>query len=146
LRKIVQEYDFELVHEKIIEDKKQGEKLCKRIFSLPRPTAAKLIINGKTHTLGEDLKDFVKENMKIKREAAEKKQLQGIETYKKDKSEYDVATEKNKNKPCLMAWTVSDLKAVVKMKKIKKMEQYLTLKEALLMCMQSVWGGKERKC
>jgi hypothetical protein len=39
---------------------------------MPRPMAARLIINRKTHTLGEDLKDFVKQNIKIKREIAEK--------------------------------------------------------------------------
>jgi hypothetical protein len=120
LKKIVQEHDFQLAREKIIEDKKQGKELHERILSLPRPTAARLIIDGRTHTLGEDLKDLVKKNAELKREAAEKKRLQGIETYKKDKSEYDIATEKNKDKPCLMAWTVSDLKAVVKMEKNKE--------------------------
>jgi hypothetical protein len=87
---------------------------------MPRPTAARLIIDGKTHTLGQDLRDFVRQNVEIKREAAEKKWLQGIEMYKKDKSEYDAAIKKNKDKPCLMAWTVNDLKAVVKMEKNKE--------------------------
>jgi hypothetical protein len=105
---------------KIIEDKKQGEKLQEQIFSMPRPMAARLIINRKTHTLGQDLRDFVRESVAIKREAAEKKRLQGIETYKKDKSEYDTAIEKNKDKSCLMAWTVNDLKAVVKMETNKE--------------------------
>jgi hypothetical protein len=125
--------------------KKQGEKLQERIFSMPRPTAARLIINGKTHTLGQDLRDFVRESVSIKREAAEKKRLQGIETYKKDKSEYDTAIEKNKDKSCLMAWTVNNLKAVVKMEKTKKMDQCPTLKKRLLNYMQSVWKGKERR-
>jgi hypothetical protein len=71
----------------------------------------------KMHTLGQDLRDYVKTNIDIKREAAETKQLQSIELYKKDKKEYDEANERNKDKPCLMAWTVNDLKAVVKMKK-----------------------------
>jgi hypothetical protein len=39
---------------------------------MPRPMAAGLIIDGKTHILGEDLKDFVKQNINIKREIAEK--------------------------------------------------------------------------
>jgi hypothetical protein len=55
-----------------------------------------LVIDGRTHTIGEDLKDLVKKNAELKREAAEKKQLQEIEAYKKDKSEYDIATEKIK--------------------------------------------------
>jgi hypothetical protein len=46
-----------------------------------------------------------------------KKQLQGIELYKKNKKEYDEAHERNKNKNCLMAWTVNDLKAIVEMEK-----------------------------
>jgi hypothetical protein len=50
---------------------------------MPRPTAARLIINRKTHMFGQDLRDFVRENIAIKREAAEKKRLQGIEVYKK---------------------------------------------------------------
>jgi hypothetical protein len=48
-----------------------------------------------------------------------KKRLQGIEAYKKDKKEYDEAHERNKNKNCLMAWTVNDLKSIVKMEKTK---------------------------
>jgi hypothetical protein len=48
-----------------------------------------------------------------------KKRLQGIGLYKKDKKEYDKAHERNKNKNCLMAWTVNDLKAIVKMEKTK---------------------------
>jgi hypothetical protein len=98
---------------------------------MPIPTAARLIINGKTHTLGQDLRDYVRTNVDMKREAAETKRLQSIELYKKDKKEYDEANERNKDKPCLMAWTVSDLKAVVKMKKTKKMVPCQALREAL---------------
>jgi hypothetical protein len=67
--------------------------------------AARLIINGKTHTLGEDLRDFVKSNIEIKREAAENKRLLGIETLKKEKDDHDAAIEKNKDKKSLMQWT-----------------------------------------
>jgi hypothetical protein len=56
----------------------------------------------------------------MKNQAAETKRLQSIELYKKDKKEYDEANERNKDKPCLMAWTVNDLKAVVKMEKSKE--------------------------
>jgi hypothetical protein len=47
------------------------------------------------------------------------KQLQTIELYKKDKKEYNGSTEQNKDKPCLMACTVINLKAVVKIKNKK---------------------------
>jgi hypothetical protein len=40
---------------------------------MPIPTAARLIINGKTHTLGQDLRDYVRTNVDMKREAAETK-------------------------------------------------------------------------
>jgi hypothetical protein len=56
--------------------------------------------------------------MDIKKEA-EKKWLQAIEAYKKDKREYNEAHERNKDKNCLMAWTVNDLKSIVKMEKTK---------------------------
>jgi hypothetical protein len=39
---------------------------------MSRSTAARLVINRKIHTLGEDLRDFVQHNVNIKREAAEK--------------------------------------------------------------------------
>jgi hypothetical protein len=77
LKKIVQEHDFEIAREKIIEDKKDGELLCKRVFSMPRPTAARLIIDGKTHTLGQDLKDYVQQNAEIRRQKDEKKAVTG---------------------------------------------------------------------
>jgi hypothetical protein len=48
-------------------------KLYEQIFKLPRATAARLIINGKTCTLGEDLRNYVRTNVQIKRENAEKK-------------------------------------------------------------------------
>jgi hypothetical protein len=51
LKKIVQEHNFELACEKIIEDKKSGEKLHERIFSMPRPMAARLVINRKTQIM-----------------------------------------------------------------------------------------------
>jgi hypothetical protein len=52
----------------------------------------------------------------IKREAAEKT-ARGNQVIQERKKEYDEAIEKNKDKNYLMAWTVNDLKAVVKMKK-----------------------------
>jgi hypothetical protein len=120
LKRLVHEHDFEKAREQIIEDKMDGEVLRERIFKLPRTTAARLIINGKTHTLGADLRDFVKQNQIIKKEEAEKKRLNGIEVYKKDKKEQDEALEKNKDKDNLMSWTVSDLKAVIKLEKSKE--------------------------
>jgi hypothetical protein len=119
LQSIVQQHDFETAREKIVEQKKEGVILRERIFSLPRTTAARLTIDGKSHTLGEDLRDYVKQNITIKREQAEKKRKLGVENYKKDKKEYEDALMKNKDKDCLMAWTVSDLRAVVKMEKNK---------------------------
>jgi hypothetical protein len=56
--------------------------------------------------------------VEIKREAARKKQLQVIKLYKK-KQDYNAVTERNKDKPCLMAWSIIDLKAVVKLEKNK---------------------------
>jgi hypothetical protein len=41
--------------------------------------------------------------------------LNGIEAYKKDKKEQDEALERNKGKDSLMSWTVSNLKAVIKL-------------------------------
>jgi hypothetical protein len=120
LKKIVQEHDFERAREQIIEDKKNGDVLCERIFKLPQAMAARLIINGKTHTLGEDLRDYVKEVVVVKRENAEKKRLKVIESYKKDKKEHDEAIERNKEKSCLMTWTVNNLKAVLKFEKTKE--------------------------
>ncbi len=99
---------------------------------MPRPTAARLVINGKTHTLGQDLTDFVRQNVTMRREAAEKKRLQGIEVYKKDKSDYDTAIKKNKDKPCLMAWSVKDLRAVVKMEKNKEDGKMPNTKKAIV--------------
>jgi hypothetical protein len=61
LQKIVQEHDFEQACEKIIQEKNHSGLLLKQIFSIPRSTAAQLVINGKTHTLGEDLRDFVQQ-------------------------------------------------------------------------------------
>jgi hypothetical protein len=119
LRNIVQDHDFEKACKKIVDEKQKGKVLRDRIFSLPQTTAARLTIDGKSHTLGEDLRDYVKANIQIKREVAEKKRLEEIDAYKKDKKEYDAAMEKNKNKECLMEWTVSNLKAIVKMEKTK---------------------------
>jgi hypothetical protein len=109
LLSIVQQHDFKTAHEKIIEQKKEGVILQEQIFSMPRTTAARLTIDGKSHTLGKDLKDYVKQNIAIKREQAEKKRQREIEIYKKDKKDYEDALDKNKDKDCLMAWTVSNL-------------------------------------
>jgi hypothetical protein len=120
LKKIVQEHDFERAREQIIEDKKDGMLLRERIFSLPRATAARLIINGKTHVLGEDLRDYVKENVEIKREADETKRLNRIKIIQKERKEHDQAIQRNKDKNSLMQWNLNDLKAVLKFEKTKE--------------------------
>jgi hypothetical protein len=66
--------------------------------------AARLIINGKTHTQGEDLRDYVKASVIVKMENV-KKHLQVIESYKKEKKEHNEAIERNKEKPSLMTCT-----------------------------------------
>jgi hypothetical protein len=85
LHRLVSNVDFEQARDAIIQNKANGEALHDRIYKIPKMTAASLIITGKTHTLGQHVRDVVKERVNKKHKEAEAKRLCDIEACKKIK-------------------------------------------------------------
>jgi hypothetical protein len=118
LKKIVKSIDFENARENIIADKERGQCLNARLQKMPKITAATLINAGQTHVLGVSVKEYVQDNVNIKREEKNHKLQDEKEATRKVRKEADDALIKNRGKP-ITKWTVADLKAVVKPEKTK---------------------------
>jgi hypothetical protein len=73
----------------------------------------------------------------------QKKGLERIRNYRKDKKWHDVAIQRNKDKNSLMEWDVNDLKTILKLEKHKDNCEIPEMKREIFICMSGdVWPQK----
>lgn len=117
IKQVIKKADLDAARESIQQDKKKGKEITEHLNAVSRVTASSLMKVG-TFVLGVPVKDAIKSRMVIKREEEAQKKSKEEAAIREQQEAAERVLKKNEGKE-ITGWTISDLKTIIKPRKMK---------------------------